>query len=127
VENHNIWLIADLAETVGMRQWASFLGWRRQPKNLPLPLTCRRKNALRKLEFRSGFVRGFGPDRKAVDPKLFLLQVLGQGFHFVFDLHFLADVFDVGADGFGGDVELFTDLLVDVTCRQHIQNFTFPR
>jgi hypothetical protein len=31
------------------------------------------------------------------------MEMLGQGFHFVFDLHFLADVFDIGADGFGGD------------------------
>lgn len=39
--------------------------------------------------------------------------VLGDGFDAAADVEFLADVFDVGANGFGADVELVADFLVN--------------
>ena len=55
-----------------------------------------------------------------------LMPMLGHGFHPVLDLHLLADVFHVSADGFGGDVEFIADFLVDIAGHEHVQYLMFP-
>ena len=59
--------------------------------------------------------------------RLILPRVFNHRFDPAFHMHFLADVFDVGADGLVGNVEAFANLLVNVTRRQEFDDFLFTR
>jgi len=52
--------------------------------------------------------------------------MLGDGFHAAAHVHFLADVFSVRANGFGGNVHFVANLFVNKSFRQQIKHFALP-
>ena len=52
--------------------------------------------------------------------------MFGDGFHPAAHVHFLADVFGVSANGFGGNVQLVANLFVNKSFGKQIEHFAFP-
>src|SRR5260221_3787894 len=55
-----------------------------------------------------------------------LNPMLGDSFNPAAHMHFLADIFGVRANGFGGDVQLVADLFVNKSFGKQIEHFALP-